>query len=319
MRYLFFVAGLTVSVVASGSAHAQEASASSETLQSAANAFDHGTAAMVAGRYVEAAELFETAYHLVPRAPALIQAMRAHGRAGNHVRACTLALIVQQRYAADTGAVTSANNVLRAYQQRVARIDVSCEACTVQVDGSLQELPSFFVLPSVSHRVVAHFSDGRSAEALVNEPARSTRALTLTPPVPETDTVPASATAPVATTPANSTAGATSTGLSPVYFYVTAGATAVSGGLLIWSGIDANAGVDAYEANPTQEALDAGQAKEARTNALIATTAVLAAGTLALAFFTDFGSHDRSSSSPTASVGVAPIPNGAAAFVHGSF
>lgn len=305
-----------VAVMAS-SARAQDASPSAETLQSAANAFDHGTAAMVAGRYVEAAELFETAYHLVPRSPSLIQAMRAHGRAGNHVRACTLAVLVQSRYANDAAAMTASNNVLRAYQNRVARIDVVCEACSVQVDGALQEGTSFFVLPSVSHRIVAHFPNGASAEALVNEAAHATRELQLAAPVVPTATpVPQSANASATSSAATPTE---SSGLSPLYFYVAAGATVVSGGLLIWSGVDTNAGVADYEAHPTQDALNAGQAKEARTNVLIGTTAVLAAATLTLALFTNFGSHDRAPSETTTTVGVAPMQNGAAAFVQGTF
>ncbi len=71
----------------------------------------------------------------------------------------------------------------------------------------------------------------------------------------------------------------------------------------MWSGLDALAGVDAYEAHPTQEGLEEGRSKELRTNLLLAGSAVLAATTVGIALFlTDWGSG------ATERVGVAFVP-----------
>lgn len=318
LRQIAFGFALAAALIAAPSAHAQHAAAqssqpSAETLSSAANAFDHGTAAFVARRYAEAAQLFETAYHLVPRAPALIQAMRAHNRSGNDTRAATLALLLQARYSAEGSALAAARTILENTRARLVRVDVTCDECTIEVDGSLQETPSFFVLPDVPHRVVGHFHDQASGEVLIQESAGATRTVTLSPTALPQVTPPP----PHEESPHPITQQASHSGLPPVIFYIAAGATVVTGAITIWSGVDTNAGVNDYEAHPTQEGLDAGQAKEARTNILIATTATLAVGTLVVALFTDFGSHPDEP--PAVQVAVAPVPGGAAAVFGATF
>ncbi len=88
--------------------------------------------------------------------------------------------------------------------------------------------------------------------------------------------------------------------------------------MTIWSGLNTTAGVDEYEANPTQEALDEGRAKERRTNILIGVTAGLAVTTVVLALLTDFGSASDDAGPPT-TLALTPLPNGAAAVLSGSF
>lgn len=317
LRHIAFGFAVAAALLATPSAQAQHAAAqssqpSAETLSSAANAFDHGTAAFVARRYAEAAQLFETAYHLVPRAPALIQAMRAHNRSGNDTRAATLALLLQARYSAEGSALAAARTILENTRARLVRVDVTCDECTIEVDGSLQETPSFFVLPDVPHRVVGHFHGQASGEVLLQESAGATRTVTLSPTALPQVTPPPHEEPPLQVTPQP-----THGGLPPLVFYIAAGATVVTGAITIWSGIDTNAGVSAYEAHPTQEGLDAGQAKEARTNILIATTATLAVGTLVVALFTDFGAHPDEP--PPVQVAVAPVPGGAAAVFGATF
>ncbi|MGF1469424.1 MAG: hypothetical protein ACFCGT_25165 [Sandaracinaceae bacterium] len=91
---------------------------------------------------------------------------------------------------------------------------------------------------------------------------------------------------------------------------VAAGLTLLSGGLLLWSAVDAASGVDAHGAMPTPEALRANQAKEERTTWLIATTAILAVTTVVLAILTD-GASLRGGSAPPGRAGlpvsVAPV------------
>ena len=77
-------------------------------------------------------------------------------------------------------------------------------------------------------------------------------------------------------------------GLSPWFFGVGAGLTALSTVLLIWSGVDTLDGVDAFNAMPTPEAFEEGQAKELRTNVLIGITAGLAVVTLLFGVLADW-------------------------------
>lgn len=86
-------------------------------------------------------------------------------------------------------------------------------------------------------------------------------------------------------------------GVTPVVFIVAAGLTAVAGGVLIWSGIDTITANDNYVAaadarRPLADieslygsAMDA----QTRTNVLIGVTSALAAASLILVFFTDWG------------------------------
>src|SRR5690606_26751605 len=102
--------------------------------QSAAAAYDHATALYVSREYAQAAALFETAHRLAPASAALIQAVRAHGRAGNELRAATLALRLEALYPDDRAATRAAAVALRPAGQ-FARVDVTCEGCRLQLDG----------------------------------------------------------------------------------------------------------------------------------------------------------------------------------------
>jgi len=94
--------------------------------------------------------------------------------------------------------------------------------------------------------------------------------------------------------------------------------TVGAGAALIWSGLDALAGVDDYEDDPTQEALEEGQTKERRTNILIGATAGAAAVTLLLAALTDWGGGDEGRE-PAVSARATVLPSGGAAIVEGRF
>jgi hypothetical protein len=68
-------------------------------------------------------------------------------------------------------------------------------------------------------------------------------------------------------------------------FIGAAAATAIVGGIALWSGLDTLSARDRYRDHPTQPGYDDGVKRERRTNILIAGTAVLGAGTLALGLF----------------------------------
>jgi len=68
-------------------------------------------------------------------------------------------------------------------------------------------------------------------------------------------------------------------------FIGTATATAVVGGLALWSGLDTLSARDRYVDTPTEAGYHDGVSKEKRTNWLIGGTAVLGAATLGLGLF----------------------------------
>jgi hypothetical protein len=96
--------------------------------------------------------------------------------------------------------------------------------------------------------------------------------------------------------------------LPPVWFIAGAGATVVLGGLTIWSGLDTQSAYSDYERDLPQlsqaqadERVSSGHSRELRTNLLLASSLVCAAGTAALGiWFVDF------SGGPQASVGISP-------------
>lgn len=333
------VAALIGALVAPLRAQAQDDAAgpndaepSAQQRQAAAEAYDRGTAAYLARDYAAAARWFETAHRMAPAAPALLQAVRAHQRAGDALRASNLALRLQAQYGDERQAMRVAGPLVEAAVRAYVRVDVSCALCTVDLDGTLLEWPSFFVEADVDHAVGAHFQTGDAAP----QTARGAPGQVLTlsfdaPPPPEPTTTagprgwPAAALrrrpdddaqGPDDEAPSRGAPQRDASGLHPAVTLVAAGATVVAGGLLIWSGLDTTAGVPAYEANPTQEALEAGQQKELRTNVLVGVTALLGVTAGVLALFTDWDGRDDA---PPVEAGVAPTAGGAVGVIQGRF
>ncbi|MCA9604956.1 MAG: hypothetical protein KC619_05155 [Myxococcales bacterium] len=277
---------------------AQEVSARDR--QSAAEAYDRGTAAYLAEDFEGAAQWFETAHRLAPAAAALVQATRSYQRAGNDQRAATLALRLQTLYPEDPAARTTAERALQA-ARRFLRVDVACDGdCTIEVGGAIMGHTSFFLAPDADHEVTAEFATGR-----VHQNARGAAGETVSlsfeaPPAPEPepdpDPVPLGDPTPAPQVePSDGGGGGVPLAVTITALVVTAGL----GGVLIWSGVDALDGVPAYEANPTMEGLNDGRSREERTNWLIAGTAVAGAATVILMIFTDWGGGDDGNAEDT--------------------
>ena len=294
--------------------------------EGAAEAFDRGTAAFLAREYERAAVWFETANRLAPAASALVQAIRAHERARNGLRAATLAIRLKDQFADVASAQRVASRTLESARTRYFRVDVVCTDCTIDLDGTLQDYPSFFLEPETPHGIVAHFETGERRESVTGA-AGEQRSLELEAPPPQVQTPAPSAEAGRSGQPgrggrARRRAGRhRSNGMSPVVAVVGTVLTAAVGGIATWSGLDTLSGVDAYEAMPTQAGLEDGQSKEFRTNLLITATAALGAATLILAIFaTDWsGEDDQEARAAHARVGIAPTSGGAAGVVQGRF
>jgi hypothetical protein len=292
------------------------AAQSAEDRRAAGNAYNRGSAAYLAERWAEAARWFETAHRLAPAAPALVQAVRAHALAGHDLRAATLSLRLEATYPDDEAAAATAAEVLGERTSQFVRIDVICDDCSVELDGTLQEHPSFFVSAGEEHRVDASFPTGSVAETVSGQ-AGETRELTFDAPPPTDDPTDITEGPPAddRSRDREPRQDGSSGGLSPVFFISGAVLTAGAGAVLIWSGLDALAGVGPYEDDPTDARLTDGQARELRTNIMIGVTAGLAAITTVLLIFTDWGGADEE----RLDVAAFPVEGGAAASLGGRF
>lgn len=245
----------------------------------AAEAFDQGSALWLAKRYDKAAGYFETAHRLAPNAGTLVQAVRAHEKAGNALRAATLALRLEALYSDDALAAKTARKVLDASADEYVRVDVSCGGCTLEVDGAIYEHPSFFLEPDREHEVTAAFTSGDVSET-VSAGAGETVAITLEAP-PEPQPPKAETSKPSVAAPSDTTMDERRSIVAPAVPIVFGGFTVATGALTLWSGLETLEAKDTYEQDPTPERFANGRNLEKRTNAFIGMTAVLGAATIA--------------------------------------
>jgi hypothetical protein len=265
----------------------------------ASNAFEEGQRAQLRREFGRAAEFFELADRLAPSPVAIRSAIRNRVAAGNLPQAATLALAARRRYgASDPKTAEAADSTLAEASQKLQRVDIDCKpACALTVDGRVASAVrtasiALFIEPG-RHALEASFGD-RPAEArtLVAEAGRSsvesfrseavasaqpTEPAAAAPAAP--GAAPAAASGPSA--PARSAAAevlqaapppASRKPLPPLAFWIGAGATVVSGSLLLWSGLDTLSARDRYVANPTEPGYRDGVDREHRTNILIGTT-----------------------------------------------
>jgi len=289
--------------------------------QAAAEAYDQGTAAYVAKDYEKAAQWFETANRLSPAAPALIQSARSHYKAGNLARAATLALQLTQSYASEPTALEVGETLLNDTAGSLVRVDVTCDGCSLDVDGTLQEFKSFYVSPDETHTVTASFEHGeRTAEVSGTTGERKELAFEAPPPPVVVDPGPGDS-------ETDESGSFTEDGrprdtakkpLPPIVTFIGAG---VTGALLIGSiisTVDVYARADKYEAaadeanaacrenrndctalyNRANDLLDDGEPTEMRTTILWVATGVVGAATAIVALtLTDWsGDGDESAS-----------------------
>jgi hypothetical protein len=317
-------------------------------VREAAHSFDLGTEAYDAGRFEDAAARFEAADDLAPSAFALKGALAARAKAGQGDRAATLAAQAQRRYPDDAGLAKLARDTLARFSSSLHRIDVTCSReCVLAsnaraVPGPASKEWVLFAEPG-KVSVSASFTDGASADKQsLSTKAGGKNALhfmprptseqpvepTEKPSKPAATTAPSDGTAesPSETPPADGEPGEVppaddkegSSGWSPAVFIVGLGATAVLGGITIWSGVDTlnNPGADAVREacrglGETCPEYEQGLANETRTNALIGVTAGVGVLTAIVGLFlTDWGGSDDAAAETEASArnGVRVMP-----------
>lgn len=338
MKKKFILAGLVVSILFGSAINLASAQSDAQRRQAAAEAYDRGTAAYLAGNYAQAAQWFETANRMAPAAAALMQAIRAHRNAGNDVRAATLALALSLNYADEPAANQYSSQILQELAKKFLRVNVTCERCTLDLDGALQEYASFFTEPSASHAVIAHFETGDKKEDIQGGAGESVDlTFEAPPPPPEAKIQPT--TKPSPPTSGNQPSPPVKEErkpLSPIDTYIGGGVTVALGVTSLVIGLDVLSSNKDYEKavdkadaekdpkkkkelqTEASKMLDDGQAKQRLFNIFIGVTAGVAVGTAVIAiFFTDWSGGEEAE--PRANAAISPLPGGGLFSVEARF
>ena len=319
MRAALQVSVLALVMSAPLGAYAEEAPAEPTPAQvrAAAEAFDRGREAYKADEYVEAAEQFEKADNSAPSSAAIELAIRARDKAGEIDRAATLVALALKRHPGDPNLVKLGSDLDRRVRAELFQINATCDTpCDLTVGGKIVHGPpdtqrTLFVLPGPL-TVRAGWSDNRSeAKQLQAEKGGSGEVAFVAPPNPAGEnlaTSPAGSVTPLASDPsATKDEGAPkkSSGWPPTIFFVSAGVTAVVGGITVWSGIDTvnNPGANKVrdECGTQGEACELyqeGLSKQRRTNILIGVTAGLGVATILVGVLGTDWSGGKSASAP---------------------
>jgi hypothetical protein len=238
-------------------------------------------------------------------------AIRSHDEAGQYDRAATLSVQALSAYGDSQETVQLAWQVLETRGPRLHKLAVACEpACSLLLDGRLvrDDDSSRQVIYAFegSHTLVAGWPDNPSVSKSVTGSRGETTDLSFTAPTDRRQATPGRETSsPIVSDSSSGKA-------SPTLFWLGTGATAILGGITLWSGIDTlnNPGPDKVkevcvgQGTRCPEYQD-GRNKQTRTNAFLITTGVAAVsvGVIGL-FFTDWGSD---SSDKGDSVGFTPL------------
>lgn len=282
-----------------------------ERIRAAAEEFDAGRRAFKLKDYETAASHFENADRDAPLPEALRNAIRARFEAKQLARAATLSAQALERYPKDKVTMKLAKQVLAAADKELYRLELLCTpACTLLIDTKLatqgeSEKSVVFIEPG-THSVLAAWSGERSVGEQVIAVAGESRSLSFTAPPEKPKVVepPPEPPKPVEPPPAPPS------GMPKVVFYSALGATAVLGGVSLWSGLDMRSSpghdkvrrdcVGQGEECPTYQE---GLSKQRRTNVLLAVSGVAAVATGVIGvFFTDW-----SSGAPSSSTGIGPL------------
>lgn len=261
--------------------------------EAARAAYDRGARAFEAKRYVEAASDFARADALAPNAVALGSALKSAALADDPVLGMTLADRAELRPGAGEAALAAAHALRERFATRVGKLSIRCAAvrpcsATVDADPFPVEQPRWVTAGShaveiAGARYTVAVGGGKALDW--QEPAATANPVEPASPAAPAPAPAAAPPAPLAAAPTPVPAApAQARGISPAWFWVGLGATAVVGGVTLWSGIDTLARHNDFENGVTNDP-GAGQAAQLRTNLLIAATSAAGLATLGLGVF----------------------------------
>ena len=289
---------------------------SAEHIKSAAAEYDAGRRAFTDGKFEDAAIHFENAYHDAPAAQALRFAIRARKQANQLARAATLAIIAQQNYADDEPTMQAVKEVLAEATPKLFRLSVTCDIdCAVAADGrvvSIEDAKRFtFFLQPGPHSISVSWPGDRSKSLDVK--AREGQSLEqsfVAPPMPvvnNNNAIGGGGGTTLTEQPSNKPFG-------PAVFITLASLTAISGGILIWSGIDTinNPGTEAVKTGCVGQGescalYQQGLAAQTRTNVLIGVTGGLGLLTFVSIFLTQWSHPHKEAPKVEATIGLGTV------------
>lgn len=287
LRRVVVAAGTLGAATAAPSSRADppgHAASTPDARRAAAREFARGEKAFQGGDFTLAAASFETAHRLAPHPDALWNAARAWHRAGEAAHAANdYARYLREAPpgAPDRNSATSALTQLAA---KVGRIDVhapSAESVTVDevalAGGSFRDgaaadgAPSEVYVAPGAHVVRARFATGeREQRAVVS--AGQTVSVAFDDAATEG---PASPSPPPVAARSADLPPRDARGWPPWVVAAFGGLAVVAGTATVISAIDTRHARDRFLAQPTDEGLDDGRAKQTRTNVLLGITGAL--------------------------------------------
>jgi hypothetical protein len=223
---------------------------SADRIKSAMEEYDAGRRAFTDGKYEEAAVHFENAYHDAPNAQTLRNAIRARKQASQLARAGTLALLALDRYASDEPTVQVAKETIGEAGPKLFKLTVSCNTeCGVAADGHVMSLEdakrfAFFLQPGPHSIVVSWPGDRTKTLDVKAKDGQAYEQSFVAPPMPVVVENNTNNTTTTTTTPEPPPS---SKPFGPAVFITMLSLKAVSGAVLVWSGVDTlnNPGTDA--------------------------------------------------------------------------
>lgn len=281
--------GLTVACVAAALATSIPRGAGAQTneqgdVRAASKSFADGERAFRAGDFTHAAEAFEAAYAAAPHADALWNAARAWHRAGEAVRAANLYAQYLREAPPNAPDRNSATNALVSLSAKLGRLEIHREGVDdVRVDGRPVDGASVYVYPG--RHLVSGRRAGERVEQTESVAAGAVVSIVFAPAPTPPAAPPTIAPPPASPPPPPAAAPARASGWSPTIVWIGGGITALAAAATVWSGLDTLAQRDAFFESPSQDKLDAGRAKQTRTNVLLGASVGLGVLTAATALF----------------------------------
>lgn len=264
-----------------------------DPLQAAERAYDDGVRAQTSGDYARAARLFAEADALAPNPVALEAALTAAVLADDAVLGMALAQRAAREVAPPASLTEAVSRAVSKLGARAGYVEIRCAGCEAKLDGAPVVVGRAHATAVGPHQVDATF-DGVAVEPLAVIVSGGQRVL-----------AEISAPAPPALPPPPPVAPRERSGVHPALFFVGAGLTVGLGAGAIASALDLYSIADEFEASPSRELAEAGEAAELRTYLLEGATALLGLTTLAVGVFaTDW--QALSPAGPVAKVTLGP-------------
>jgi hypothetical protein len=288
--------GAALLLVATG---AGAGGASATDLARAKDAYERGSIAYRHGDYARAAAEFAQADQLAPDPVALRAALDAATLADDPVLGTEL-LERSARAPSDRSLAEVVAKARARFAHRTGKVVVTCPpGCLATLDGAPLD-PAKPRVVAVGVHTLTIQTDGPAEQRIVQVAADQTFELSPSAPSSSPSASSPSPSPPSSPSPSNPEPEPTSEpegGVSPAWFLAAAGATAIVGGLTIWSALDTRNRHSTFEnecgpapsapASPgtCSDLQGNGLSAEHRTNALLVATGALALGTAALGLF----------------------------------